>query len=324
MLIMIKGHEPFKLDVKERKILAELDSNSRKSLQEISKKVGLSKEAVFHRIKNLEEKKIVTGYTLLVSLAKLGFMQIKLMIKLQNVTKNIKENMIIYLKNQKKVQWLVSCVGNYDLMIGFVVRNLDEFYKIKNELFNKYSGYFLNEEISIMIEGKAHGRKYLGKSPKTIHYIGEKKEVDIKKKDLEILKLLSKNARTSVVGIAEKLNLTPRIVAYKIKQFEKKGIITGYTISINHELLGISYFKSLIYLRKNNEKIIDFLENQKNCVYNVLALASWNLEPEFEVYSNEDFYRIGDEMQDLFGDDIKTINNILITKEHKFDTFPSL
>lgn len=330
MLIMsrketkVRNSAMINLDAKDRKILAELDSNSRQSFQEIARKVGLSKEAVFHRIKALEQKKIITGYTLLVSLAKLGFMQVKLMIKLQNITQNIKDEMILYLKNHKKVQWLASCVGNYDLLIGFVVKNLEEFYKIKNEISNKYSNYFLNEEVSIMIEGKAHGRKYLGKSAQTQHYIGEKENIEIKKKDYEILRLLSKNARMSVVEIAQKLNLTPRIVAYKIKQFEKKKIVVGYLISINHEKLGISYFKSFIYLRKTNNEIINFLENQKNCVYNVLALASWNLEPEFEVYSNEEFYKVVDEIQDLFGKDIKNINNVLITREHKFDTFPSL
>ena len=49
-----------KLDLKDRKILYELDMNSRKSNTEIAKKVGLSKQVVGFRIKKLIDEKIVS------------------------------------------------------------------------------------------------------------------------------------------------------------------------------------------------------------------------------------------------------------------------
>ena len=48
------------LDLKDRKILYELDSNSRQPLSQIAKKVGLSKEVVNYRIRRLEDQKIIT------------------------------------------------------------------------------------------------------------------------------------------------------------------------------------------------------------------------------------------------------------------------
>ena len=45
-----------KIDVKDRKILYELDTNSRQSIPQISKKVNLHKNAVHYRIKRLENK----------------------------------------------------------------------------------------------------------------------------------------------------------------------------------------------------------------------------------------------------------------------------
>ena len=44
------------LDLRDRKILYELEQDSRQSLNEIAKKIHLKKETVFHRIKNLEKK----------------------------------------------------------------------------------------------------------------------------------------------------------------------------------------------------------------------------------------------------------------------------
>ena len=41
-----------KLDLKDKKILEQLDLNSRQSNSQIAKKVGLSKDAIGYRIKN--------------------------------------------------------------------------------------------------------------------------------------------------------------------------------------------------------------------------------------------------------------------------------
>ena len=44
-----------KLDLKERKILYELDNNSRQSFTKIGKKVGLHKNVVAYRIKRMKK-----------------------------------------------------------------------------------------------------------------------------------------------------------------------------------------------------------------------------------------------------------------------------
>ena len=51
-----------KIDLKDRKILFELDLNSRQTLTQIGKKVGLPKTVVAYRIKRLQDKKIIRNY----------------------------------------------------------------------------------------------------------------------------------------------------------------------------------------------------------------------------------------------------------------------
>ena len=51
-----------KIDLKDRKILYELDLNSRQSLTAIGKKVGLKKDVVSYRIKKLEDEGIIKNY----------------------------------------------------------------------------------------------------------------------------------------------------------------------------------------------------------------------------------------------------------------------
>jgi len=51
-----------KLDLKDRKILYELDINSRQSFSQLGKKVGLHKDVVAYRVKKLQEKGIIKNF----------------------------------------------------------------------------------------------------------------------------------------------------------------------------------------------------------------------------------------------------------------------
>ncbi len=56
--------------------------------------------------------------------------------------------------------------------------------------------------------------------------------------ELEILKLLRKNARMSFVEMSKKLGVTEAAVRKKIKRMEKEGIILGYTVFANPKKIG--------------------------------------------------------------------------------------
>ncbi len=57
-------------------------------------------------------------------------------------------------------------------------------------------------------------------------------------KDLIILDILSKNARTAYTNIAKILGISETAVRKRIKKLEEKGIIKGYTIRIDPEKVG--------------------------------------------------------------------------------------
>ncbi len=48
-----------KIDLKDRKILYQLDLNSRQSLTQIGKNVGLKKDVVSYRIKRLQDEGVI-------------------------------------------------------------------------------------------------------------------------------------------------------------------------------------------------------------------------------------------------------------------------
>ncbi len=61
------------LDEIDIKIIRLLQENSRISFNEIAKKIGISVGTAYNRVKNLEEKGILKGYTALIDPIKMGY-----------------------------------------------------------------------------------------------------------------------------------------------------------------------------------------------------------------------------------------------------------
>lgn len=51
-----------KVDLKDRKILYELDLDARQSLTQLGKKVGLKKDVISYRIKGLQDEGIIKNF----------------------------------------------------------------------------------------------------------------------------------------------------------------------------------------------------------------------------------------------------------------------
>ncbi len=139
----------------------------------------------------------------------------------------------------------------------------------------------------------------------------KEKAIKLDELDLKILKSLSENARKPIIDIAQETKSTVRIATYRIKQLLKKKIILGFKIALNYELLGIKFYKTFIYLdnpkKEKIKSLLDFLAFQKNTIHNVRVLGNWDLEPEFEVYSEQEFDKILNSLKNNFSDIIKKL-----------------
>src|SRR3989344_2927099 len=107
-----------KLDVKDKRILFELDRDCRQSNSEIARKVGLSKQVVGFRIQKLVENKVISSFFAVIDISKLGFTIHKNFLRLQNMTKEKEKEFIKYAKNYQDVVWASSCDGRYDFVFS--------------------------------------------------------------------------------------------------------------------------------------------------------------------------------------------------------------
>lgn len=316
-----------KLDKKDRKILLELDINARQSYGQIASNVGLSKSSVMHRIRKLEENKIILAYVTIIDTMRLGYTTYDIYLKFNNTTPKKEQEIIEYLTKHKKVWFVVSTTGKVELVILISTKTPTEFYSIWDEIYGKIKPFVRIVRTSILIEYIHYIRNYLSPESsvqKKEIYISKLGKETIDDKNNEILKLLSKNARVSILDLSKKTNLTPGSVIYRIKELEKKEIIQGYRSIINFKKLGYEYFKVIVELNDSSIKndIISWVKGHKNVTYYDGFIGGLDIEFDVEIENIEKFISLLNELKNKFGTKIKEIDYFIPLLFHKSTYYP--
>ncbi len=316
-------------DLKERKILYELDTDSRQPFQTIAKKVGLSKDAIIYRINKLKKEGVIKRFHTIIDNGKLGYLPFRLYLKLKNTTPETEAGIIQYLRNQKQVIWLMSIEGEYDIGLATYVKSIKEMNEFWKKLLSIYRDFIASRWLTIYTKVKYYPRSYLlDIKENNLEYVcfTEPDEISLNNKEIEILKLLASDARISVIDIAKKTKLTQKTVAKKIREMEKNKIIVGYRTMFDLEKLGYQYFKVHISVQdlthEKESNIRHYLRNHPNIVYDNEILGGYDIEIEIQVKSLGELREILDDMKTKFSKTIINYTYMLFYKEHKYLFMP--
>lgn len=118
------------LDALDRQLIGLLQANGRASMQELSDRTGLSRSAVFTRVRRLEHDGVITGYAAQTNRRALG-MQIRAFCNVQ-----LKQHDARYLKefeanigDFKEVQSCYHIAGSFDYLIAVDVADMDAYHE---------------------------------------------------------------------------------------------------------------------------------------------------------------------------------------------------
>jgi len=281
-----------KLDKKDRLILQALLENARTSLTTLSKITNLSKNSVVNRMNNYEKIGLTKGFSTFIDMKKIGLERYQIGIKTK-MTLTQKEKFIQHLKEIKFLnQIIVFASSHWDFSIRFYTKDQKHFDKIITQI-NSFQNIVHMDILPIegwdfsptkFLAPELNLNKYIKKEDSSFQRtFSTKKETNEKfsfdKKDLEILDVLSHDARIPLVEIASKTNLSPDTIKYRMKNLIKKGIIGNFFINLNPYLLGFSayFFFFQIFNREKIDEIIKHFANHPRCTGVLIAKSNWNL-----------------------------------------------
>jgi DNA-binding Lrp family transcriptional regulator len=206
-----------------RRILGLLSNNSRMSISEIAKQLGVSRITVVKKIKSLQDE-FDMHYTLELNEEALGLNNPHLiLVKFKTKPDWIRIKEI--LEKWYIPQMAFRLKGSFDMLIyanAFSKSDYSYWDRSMRILLSEYGVEWFPSEIV---------HRQLGYYPiRTVVLDG----VKISKKDREILKLLNENARMSQQELSDRLGIKFGTISYALKKLLKKSLIKRLTISIDH------------------------------------------------------------------------------------------
>jgi DNA-binding Lrp family transcriptional regulator len=315
-----------KIDLKDRRILYELDVNSRQSFRNIGRKVGLSKDVVTCRVKKLQEKGIIKRFFAYYDILHLGYNFLRFYFKYQYVTPDIKKEIINHFMNDDNVNNLFSTEGSYDLGVLMMVENISDIYPLWRKTLEKYGDYFSMQVFSAYMGESIYGHGFLLDEIEKVQRIPLRKnlgKVKIDALDLEILKILVVDCRIPTVEIAKKLNSNVTTINSRIQRLIKSKVILGFSVELDMDKLGYQTWKVDFYLSEYTKlnQIVQYLEKNPllYCVDYTIGYA--DLEIEINVRDNSQLHDI---IEDLHLKFPKLIRNYSFFRGIKFYKWYSL
>jgi DNA-binding Lrp family transcriptional regulator len=319
----------YKLDLKDKQILYELDKNARLSYSALAKKVLLKQNSVMYRIEQLKERGIIKGFRTIIDVGKLGYITSNLFFDLQNITPE-KENQIIeFLKSNNNVNWVASVEGDYNIGVSIITKNVGEIKLIWEDLMRRYMNYIAKRRFTILFNMSYFSRAYLIDAKINHHEIEivtEPKLEAVDLIDMKIIAILNNDCRTKIVDISRKIEITPKTVISRIKNLEEKKIIRGYKVSIDIEQLGYETYKICFMLNNlTRDKIVSFLRYAKdhpNITFYIRDIGGEDFEIQVEVKNSSELRVILDDIESKYSDIIRDYKTMLFFKGNKHIYFP--
>ncbi|MBI1936175.1 Lrp/AsnC family transcriptional regulator [Candidatus Woesearchaeota archaeon] len=316
-----------KLDLYDKKILYELDINSKIELSELSAKLKRSKQFILYRMKQLEENKIITGYNAIIDMSKLGYFTFRVYFKFQQTTIEEGAKFIEYVKKNFHQVWTITSMhGKWDYALFLGVKTISEFHTIWDGIMLEYKPNIKNYNVAVYAPVYNFNRKFFIDNPQEsverVYGVGEKEDID--ELDWKIIENYASNVRQSSIEIGRKLNVSSDTVRARIKRLEQKKVITGYKIGLNLEPLGFVSYRVDIQLlsAKRNNELFEFCKCHKNIYQINKSIGGADFEIEVIVKDLAHLLNLIDEIKIAFKDVVNDVDYFGFSTFHILQYIP--
>jgi len=316
-----------KIDTKDKKILYQLNQNSRQSFTQIGKKVGLPKSVVIYRVNRLEKKGIIKNYYTLIDAPKMGYTILRFYFTYQYAPPEKRKEIIDFFVKCKYSGIVHTVEGAYELVVYMFIKNLPEFYKFWEEVLKKYRDYFSEQVLSFYFQEEVYRHLFLVDERiqrEKIEMFGYKPPIKLDDIDIELLHLIAPNARIPTSEIAKNLNLTTITITNRIKKLTKSGVIQGFKTAVDLTKIGYRWYKVDIVLKKYNKmpQIINYIKNNPHFICIDKTLGYVDLEMEFYLKNVHELHAIMEDIALKFPDTIRNYKYVSVVTTHKENYIP--
>jgi len=126
---------------KDRQLLAELQRDSRQTMQQLAERVGMSSSACWRRVRGLEERGVIERYAVLVNPRKAGFTLSSM--TLVSLARHEQKNVDTFVREVMQHPEVLECFatsGEADFHLRVVVEDIDAYNRFLDEFIFRLPG----------------------------------------------------------------------------------------------------------------------------------------------------------------------------------------
>ncbi len=306
-----------KLDPLDYRILDQLDRNARLSSDKIARALKVSADTVLYHMTKMQQAQVLERCTAVIDLASLGLLLFRVSLRL---TKNISvASLEKKLFQQSYFFLIVETRGEHDLILWGAAPTLNQVQNAFSFCQEKLASVIRDSSLELITETVAYSRGYLINRPGKL--FPARGNQPVKKLDVierKILQELRQDARLPVTLIADRLKTTPAIVAYRIEKLERQGIISGYRVHLNSEIIGLQRFRVQLEFRSNFKRgsaaLRKFCEVTPAITRLEFQIGAWSAEIGLEIQSFAALHEILDQLKALEGGNLQVVGVVLFRR----------
>jgi len=296
------------MDEKDRLILFELMQDCRQSLNKIAKAVGLPKQTVGYRIKNLEDDRVITKYALNVNYQKLGLNRHSLYVDLAGVHPQEVDQYLRYITNIDEVSccYMLDEVSKWKLYISIWTKTIERFDQIQSLILAKFNEHIKDYVSFQSVKSYTYFHRILNTKKKAKVDIKEGSEnIPIKEIDKKIIHELKGNSKMPLLDIAKKLHSKIETVKKRFAYLVKNDIIQRFYPIVDRSKVGYTEYTYLSRIdathEKDIEKFIEYARSDPRFVIIIKAVGYVNLYYAFLAKDKGELKEISSKIDDLIG-----------------------
>lgn len=314
----------------DKKILFQLDLDGRMPYSEIAKNIGTSTQVVKYHFEQLKEKGIIKHFWAFTDYDKMDYPFFwGYWLKLAGLTEEDEKEMYKYFNEEKYIPIVQRMDGHADVMIGIISRDVFHHNEILQAVFDKFGKHIVSSDIFVGLGFIKFPRTYLiGKENELQKFAvsgGTKEKIKLTEVDRKIVSLLLADGRMEFKKIAGIIGVSPALIHKQYQKLLKTGVITKITYSINHQKLGILFYRVSFKIAQFDSARVDDLYKfcclHPNIINYVKGMGSWELLLDIEIETREALRGLIREIKGQFKDVIRQVE---INEIYKMDKFTQM
>lgn len=248
------------LDRTDKKILFELDRNSRQPFALLAKKLKTSKSVIAYRVRQLEKKKVIQGYYTAIDTVKIGYYNFRAYITLKEASDEDREAIIRYLIDSRWTWWVASASYPYDIALMFLSKDMHRADSQIRDFLCRFKRNIGSCKVNPYVELNHYFRDYIlydePMQRRGYLTVGDEERIELNDAERAVLRELSTDSRQESIAIARKLGMSPITVKNIIRRMAKQGVILAFRVLVDYSKINHGYY--WIHINVN-----DYLEGER-------------------------------------------------------------